>query len=125
MRTGERSTALTEKIDRGIDRFFGEELLPLGARLRSGGAGLLVTHLETDASSYFVKRASAGMTKIDFEAGGCASPETVEADLARAWNRGDAGCLVALAPGIARLARTLRQTERESSEVSEFVYAMY
>lgn len=116
---------MTERIDGEIDRFFDAEVLPLGARMKSDNAGLLVTHLEKGASSYFVRRTSTWMTKIDFDSGGCASPETVEADLARAWNRGDAATLLTLAPGIARLARTLRQVERESGEVSEFVYAMY
>lgn len=116
---------MTEKVDREIYRFFGEEVLPLGVQMKSGNVELLATRLTQGDASYFVRRSNTAMTKSDFEAGGCASVETVEADLARAWNRADSASLLALAPGIAGLARTLRQVDQQSGEVSEFVYAMY
>lgn len=116
---------MTEKIDKDIDRLFGDELLPLAARLTGGSFKFLETRMDQGAGSYFVRRPKAAMAKGDFETGGCSSPDTVEADLVRLWNRGDAKPLSSLAPGMARLARNLRQVEEESGEVSSFVYVMY
>lgn len=116
---------MTEKIDRDIDRLFSEELLPLAARLKGGDARLLESQLQKGAASYFVKRPKTSMAKGDFETGGCASPEAAQADLAAAWSGGDTPALAALAPGMARLARNLRQVEEESGEVSNFIYVMY
>jgi hypothetical protein len=65
------------------------------------------------------------MTKSDFEFGGCASPDSVEKDLANLWKRRNMSAFGVLCPGIARLAKTLRQTEVESDSVSNFVYVMY
>lgn len=117
--------AMTEKCDKDIDRLYSEELLPLAARLKSGSVKLLETQLEKNASSYFVRRENAGMRKVDFEKGGCASPDNVEADLANLWNRGNDGSLTTLAPGMAALARTLRQVEEQAGDVSNFIYVMY
>ena len=116
---------MTERSDSDIDRLFSGELLPLAARLKNEGVKLLETRLEKGASSYFVRRPSIGMTKGDFETGGCSSPDTLEADLARLWARGNDGSLAILAPGIARLARSLRLVEEESGDVSNFIYVMY
>jgi hypothetical protein len=116
---------MTEKIDRDIDQMFSEELLPLAARLKREGVKFLDAQPEKDAASYFVRRAKIGMARIDFESGGCASPATVEADLARLWNRGNDGSLATLAPGMATLARTLRQVQAETADVSNFIYVMY
>jgi hypothetical protein len=116
---------VTEKIDREIDRFFSDELLPLAARLKGESVRFLETRLEQGAASYFVRRPQSAMARIDFESGGCTSPDGVEADLAGLWSRGDGKPLAVMAPGIAQLARTLRQVEVESGDVSNFVYVMY
>lgn len=116
---------MTEKIDRDIDRLFSDELLPLAARLKGENVRLLETRLEQGAASYFVRRPKTVMAKSDFESGGCATPEGVEADLAGLWSRGDGKPLAALAPGIAQLARALRQVQEESGDVSNFIYVMY
>ena len=116
---------MTEKVDTEIDRFFSAEILPLSAQSRQGKEALLATDMLDSTSSYFVRRTHPQMSKTDFESGGCASPESAEADLVRACERSGATYMVALAPGIAALARSLREVQQESSEVSEFVYAMY
>jgi len=116
---------MTDRADKDIDRLFSEELLPLASRLKSEGAKLLETQWEKDASSYFVRRQRVAMTRSDFETGGCASPDAIEADLARLWNRGNDSSLATLAPGMARLARTLRQAEEQTGDVSNFIYVMY
>ena len=116
---------MTDKVDREIDRFFDAEILPLSAHSRRGNESLLATDMLDSDSSYFVRRTHTQMGKADFESGGCASPESAEADLVRACERSGAAYMVALAPHIATLARSLREVQQESSEVSEFVYAMY
>jgi hypothetical protein len=115
---------MTEKSEREIDRFFDQELLPLASRLKGMRVALLEASLESGASTYFVRRPKVAMAKADFEWGGCASGQTVTADLRRLWTGGDAS-LATLAPGVARLAGMLRESEQESSDVSNFVYVMY
>jgi len=116
---------MIDNSDRDIDRLFSEELLPLASRLKSDGVQLLETRLKEGASSYFIRREHVGMTKSDFETGGCASPDNLEADLARLWNRGSDPSLATLAPAMAKLARTLRQVQDQGSDVSSFIYVMY
>jgi len=117
---------MTEKFEKDIDRLFSEEVLPLAARLKSENVKLLETALETNATSYFVKRAKVRMAKADFEIGGCASPDTVEGELTRLWNHANDGSLTTLAPGVARLARVLHEVlQEESADISHFIYVMY
>ncbi|MFZ1908336.1 MAG: hypothetical protein WAU52_04560 [Burkholderiales bacterium] len=115
---------MTEKTEREIDRFFGDELLPLAARLKGKGVSFLETRLGSGAPTYFSRRPKVAMAKADFEWGGFASAQTVTADLEKLGSGGDAS-LATLAPGVARLARMLRASEQESSDVSRFVYVMY
>ena len=117
---------MTEKFEKEMDRLFSEEILPLAARLKSRNVKLLDTTLNKNGSSYFVKRVKVRMTKIDFETGGCASPDTVEGDLTNLWNRADDGSLAALAPGVAKLARISHDIlQQETGEISHFIYVMY
>jgi len=116
---------MTEMADREIDKLFDEELLPLAARLKESGARLLETRLEDSATSYFARRSKVAMATADFEVGGCVSPNTVQADLERRWARSDEAPLLRLAPGIAKLAGKLRESEQQSGDVSKFIYVMY
>lgn len=116
---------MTEKIDREIDRLFSEKLLPLAARLKSENVRLLETQLEKGAPSYFVRRPKAAMAKSDFESGGCSSPDRAEAELAGLWAGDGDKALSTLAPAVAQLARSLRQVQEESGDVSNFIYVMY
>jgi hypothetical protein len=116
---------MTDSLDLQIDRVFGDALLPLGVRMRQAGARLLETELAQDAPSYFVKRQRVSMSKADFESGGCKSPQSVATDLARLWDRPGDYPLMALAPAMAKLARSLRPAQEEAGDISQFVYAMY
>jgi hypothetical protein len=116
---------MTEKSEREIDRFFDDELLPLASRLKGKGVVFLETRLDSGVPSYFSRRPKVTMAKADFEWGGCASAQTVKADLQTLGSGGDASSLATLAPGVARLAGKLRASEQESSDVSSFVYVMY
>ena len=116
---------MTEKIDSEIDRFFTSQILPLKAASRPNGGTQLALGQDKRAETYFVQRTHKQMSKGDFESGGFASVETAQADLIRACERTDAAYMVALAPGIAALASALREGRQESSDISEFVYAMY
>ena len=118
---------MTDKLEKEIDRLFSEEILPLAARLKSRNVKLLDTTLNKNSSSYFVKRVKVGMTKIDFETGGCASPDAVEGDLTDLWNRtANDGSLAALVTGVARLARISHDVlQEETGEISHFIYVMY
>ena len=113
------------KTDIEIDRFFTHQLLPLKAASPPNGETPLALGQDKNAETYFVQRAHKQMSRSDFESGGIASVETAQADLIRACERTDAAYMVALAPGIAALASALREGRQESSDVSEFVYAMY
>ena len=113
------------KTDIEIDRFFTHQLLPLKAASPPNGETPLAVGQDKNAETYFVQRAHKQMSRSDFESGGIASVETAQADLIRACERTDAAYMVALAPGIAALASALREGRQESSDVSEFVYAMY
>ena len=116
---------MTEKTDIEIDRFFTSQILPLKAASLANGGTQLSLGQDKSAVTYFVQRTHKQMSKADFESGGFASVETAQADLIRACERTDAAYMVALAPGIAALASALREGRQESSDISEFVYAMY
>jgi len=117
---------MTEKFENEIDRLFNEEILPLAARLKRRNVILLDTELVENASSYFVKRTNAQMSKIDFESGGCASPDSIEAELRLLWNHCHDGSLAPLAPKVARLGRLLHEVlQEETGDISHFIYAMY
>ena len=116
---------MTDAIDRDLERLFDREIMPLAARLKGEGIRFMETQLEKEALTYFVSRTNVEMTKANFESGGCTSPDGVEADLLRLWNRGKNDSLAGLAPEMARLARSLRQVEEETGDVSNFIYVMY
>jgi len=116
---------MTDALDREIDQLFGNGLLPLAARLKREGTEFLEVQLQGDVQSYFARRARAAMSRADFETGGCLSLGTVEADLVRLWSGPDDRLLAALAPGMAKLARSLRLAQEETADVSHFVYVMY
>ena len=116
---------MTDKLDREIDRFFTQELLPLAKQAKAKGVQLLQTRLAADVPSYYVRREQRSMAKADFETGGCASPETVEQDLTTLWKDDREIGLARLAPSMAKLANSLRSVEKEADDVSSFIYVMY
>jgi hypothetical protein len=116
---------MTDKLDAQIDRFFIEQMLPLALKAKSSGRRFLETDLLADASTYYVNRQCKAMSKADFETGGCASVDTVAADLRTLW-RDDSGLgLVTLGAGLAALAKELRVDGQETGQVSDFIYVMY
>lgn len=116
---------MTDKIDKEIDRLFGQELLPLAAQAKARGVELLQARLDGESQSYYVRRGQLSMSKEDFEVGGCASPATVQRDLETLWNDGREIGLASLAPAMAGLATALRGVEKEADDVSNFIYVMY
>ena len=116
---------MTDKLDPEIDRFFTQELLPLANQAKARGVQFLQTQLAADVTSYYVKREQKSMSKADFETGGCASPATVEQDLATLWKDDREIGLTKLAPSMAKLAKALRSVEKETDDVSSFIYVMY
>ena len=116
---------MTDRIDKEIDRLFSQELVPLGARAKAGGIELLETRHDAGMPSYYVKRPRPSMAKEDFEIGGCVSPSTVARDLEALWKDDRDIGLVGLVPALARLAAALRDVEKESDDVSNFIYVMY
>jgi hypothetical protein len=114
---------VTDKLDAQIDRFFREQMLPLSAQAKSAGTRFLETGFEREAPTYYVKRSRTAMSKTDFEWGGCASPEAVEADLQALWQ--ESADLQALGAGMAVLARALREVSTDESDVSNFIYVMF
>ena len=116
---------MTDKLDAEIDRFFTQEILPLAGQAKAKGVQFLQTHLSPNVPSYYVRRERRSMSKADFETGGCASPETVERDLATLWKDDREIGLAKLAPGMSDLAKALRSVEKEADDVSSFIYVMY
>ena len=116
---------MTDKLDQEIERFFTDELLPLAEQAKAKGVRFLETQLATDVQSYYVKRKRVSMAKEDFETGGCASAEEVEDALRALWKDDGVIGLNRLAPGMAKLAKASRTVEKESDDVSNFLYVMY
>ena len=116
---------MTDKLDSQIVRFFCERMLPLSTKAKSAGARFLETGFERDAPTYYVERPRKSMAKADFEWGGCASPETVEADLQALWRDEGVTGLNTLSEGMAALAKDLRTVSKDESDVSNFIYVMF
>ena len=116
---------MTDKLDSQIDRFFRERMLPLSTKAKSAGARFLETGFDRDAPTYYVGRSRKTMSREDFEWGGCASPETVEADLQALWKEEASTGLNTLSAGMAALARDLRTVSKDESDVSNFIYVMF
>ncbi|MBL8330600.1 MAG: hypothetical protein JNJ71_17310 [Rubrivivax sp.] len=113
------------KAQREIARFFTEQMMPLAERLKADRVKLLDPGPQPGAASYFVKRTQRSMSREDFERGGLTSPERAEAEMKAVWSQAAGHPLAPLAPAVARLAGELRQGQTQSSDVSQFVYAMY
>ena len=111
--------------EREIQVFFKARLLPLGGELRKAGIGLLESGWRTDAPTYFVARRKRAMERQDFERGGLSGVERAEEEMRDAWRAADGHPLAPLAADVARLACRLRQQQAQSSELPQFIYAMY
>ena len=113
------------KTDAALRSFFTSEMLPLAARLKSGGHRFLETSLDPRAGSYYVPRTKRRMDRADFEALADLTPETLSRELTAFWRATGRDALLPLVPTLCKLASALRNTERPTDDVSPFVYMMY
>jgi hypothetical protein len=109
-----------------IAAFFRERVLPLAARLRSGGRPLFPVAPDPSAATYFTPVPRRRMAPADFLGPSGLAAGTLEEKLRTLWRERGADELAELGPGLARLAAELEQlVEDEGEEISPFVYVMY
>jgi len=113
------------EADDAIRRFFDAELLPLAERRRREGRASFPTHPDPAAATYYQTRSKTSMAPRDFEVSGTESVAAFEKALADLWRPQGYADLVAVAPGMARLAAMLQQREEQSEEISPFIYVMF
>jgi len=66
------------------------------------------------------------MGKADFEHGGCGDAENLERALKQVWaDEVMQAEFSAMAAKLAKISESLRASEEQSSDVSQFVYVMY
>jgi hypothetical protein len=111
--------------DELIRHFHAQELMPLAERLAREGRSVFPLAPEPAASTYYRRREKTQMSPSDFEVFGPGSVEDLEKALAELWTREGLPQLAALAPGLARIARSIYLTGERDEEVSPFIYIMF
>lgn len=116
---------MTSAADKQLRQFFQKHLLKVSVEFEKRGKKLLPPNPDPDQSSYYVVRQHKVMSQADFEQGGCATPQELEAGLRTLWERQGLPELEGLAAKIAKLAAELRPTQEQADSVDPFVYVMY
>ncbi|HWW68588.1 MAG TPA: hypothetical protein VN089_01480 [Duganella sp.] len=86
------------------------------------------TQADQKLSSYYVRRAQTVMTRADFDAPSCLTPDDFERRLAAYWGQSGHAELASLAPLVAAAARefkALHEPAAPAAELSPYVYAMF
>jgi carbamoyltransferase len=118
-------TNQTPPKDPDLGAFYELEALPVAARVRARGRALLAPGPDASIKTYWTPRATNRRQLTDFEGLGARTPNELEIYLHKLWTGIDLAELCDLAPGLAELARKLRQTESQDPSVSGLVYAMF
>jgi hypothetical protein len=106
-------------------KFFQQRLLPVAQRVRERGVALFPAGPEPSKASYYEPRDRRPLTPEDFEVPTMQQPEQLAEALASLWRGQHMPELAEQAPAFVELARSLRQVEAQSAEVSPFVYVMF
>lgn len=99
--------------------------MPLGAVLRARGRQVVSTGPDPTQVSYYRTRVHTTMAPADFELKGPGSIEDFTSAIAELWRSQGLPELGALAPGLARIARTVYFVDHDDDEVSPFLYVMF
>lgn len=116
---------MSKANDAQLRRLFRRDLTRITAHCRQEGFEVMAPGPDEDLESYYTPAPTRRMSKADFETGGAECVEHLEEALLRLWPESDRPQLAALASKIARVARSVRATDEQSSELSQFVYVMY
>jgi hypothetical protein len=108
-----------------VRAFFGEELMPLAAKLKGAGRPMFPTGADAAASTYFKTRTNTAMSRADFVVHGTESPEAFVQAMQAYWERSLLPEMAVLAPTMAKLAVQLRGAPEKNDEVSPFMYVMF
>lgn len=125
--TGEESTNSIKPMNSNqeISNFFYEELMPLASKLQEEGKSFFSVKPDSNARTYYVRRAKTTMQPEDFEAAGCNSVDDLKEALVGMWVAQGNPELVVLAGTLSRLAKSLRFAKKQDDEVSPFIYVMF
>ena len=112
-------------VEKQLRKLFKRDLMQIADFCQREGVQVLDPNPDPGMESYYITPAVEKMGKADFETGGATDVDHLEAALRDLWS--EERCLVfaVLAERVAKLARSVRATEEQSSELSQFVYVMY
>src|SRR5205085_834554 len=113
------------EADELIREFHTRELMPVAQRLEGDGRALLALRPDPAVASYYRRRSRRQMSRQDFELPVPIGVEELEKALVELWTSDGFPELAALAPGVARIARSVYFTEDQDQEVSPFIYVMF
>ena len=111
--------------DRVAADFFREVLVPLALRERESGREFFALRPDVEAESYYVEPTKREMRPEDFELRAGESVEEFVRELAALWASEGREELAAMAPRLVALASEVREDEKQSDDVSPFMYVMF
>ena len=118
--------ATTKQAERQLRKLFRTELTAIMEAGRARGVSFLAGNPDPTLETYYTEPRTRKMTKADFESGGCDGAEKLEAALGKVWaDETMQSEFSAMAAKLAKISESLRATEEQSSDVSQFVYVMY
>ena len=112
-------------VEKQIRKVFRRDLLRISEYCQQQGEQVMAANPTPEMESYYTVPATKKMRKADFESGGASDFEGLQAGLGELWARESCPHFATLATRIAKLARSVRASEAQSSELSQFVYVMY
>lgn len=108
-----------------VKRIFFKELMPLADKLRSDNRRFFLTSAEPNVGTYYRQREKTTVNAQALEVAGCDSVDNLEKALTEMWTAQGYPELVALAPALSKLAKSLYLTEKQEEDVSPFIYVMF
>ncbi len=116
---------MNAKADKSIRKVFRQNILALAELHKASGDEVMAANPSSDLSTYYTEPEVRKMSKADFETGGAKNLNEFEAVLNALWSDESNPEYAQLAKKLAKLARSVRTSKVQSSELSQFVYVMY